>query len=482
MQLEEGYYRGLERLTKRQENTTHGDITTCSHAFSEIVASSEKLAKHHQKFMHTLERLIIEPLAQTKEYQQTRLNILKIRVKAVTKEYSELRAQLFPKLQRNYIAKCKDYYERSMEDDEEGADLVRALNTNKATKFLQKQAKARKEMEAADEEYRRGVQALERVRQRHIEVMKLAHEECRRLESQRFDAIKNGLNIFQQSEYALCEKSKVLSENINMFVSCIKPTIDVELSMAKLMTGKSVSPAPVYYENYHAGTTKELIFGISLSEHYEKKLCTVPYIVEKCIGLIEEQGLEKQGLYRVSGKKAQIENLRHAFEQDENISIGSEVNVSALTSLLKSYFLKLPEPLFTFPSDRRIEYSKIKDEFIRLEFLRQELKLLAPPHYDTLRCVVNHLGRIAAHADTNKMTPYNLSLIFTPVIFQDTPETKRANSIYEWQYDSVLEDMIVHTAKVFDIPPFAQLNKPLAKSRTTSKVGNIFRLFPGYAK
>ncbi|KAK9763634.1 hypothetical protein K7432_009503 [Basidiobolus ranarum] len=287
-----------------------------------------------------------------------------------------------------------------------------------------------------------------------------------------------------------------------MFVSCIKPVIDVELSMATLHTGKSVSPAPVYYENYHAGTTKELIFGVSLCDYCEKKNCTVPYIVEKCIGLIEDQGLEKQGLYRVSGNKAQIENLRHAFEQDENITFGSELNVSALASLLKSYFLKLPEPLFNFPSERRIEYSskykyedelvecrltsllitEIKDEFIRLEFLRQELKLLSPPHYDTLRYLVNHLGRIAQFSETNKMTPYNLSLIFTPVIFQDTPETKRTNSIYEWQYDNVLEDMISNTTKVFDIPPFAQLNKPLAKSRTTSKVGNIFRLFPGYSK
>ncbi|KAK9763633.1 hypothetical protein K7432_009502 [Basidiobolus ranarum] len=210
MQLEEVYYKGLERLTKRQDITGHGDITTCSHAFSEIVGSSEKLAKHHRNFMNTLERLIIEPLAQAKEYQQTRLNILKIRVKGVTKEYSDLRAQLFPKLKRNYINKCKEYYERSMEDEEDAIDFTRTFNNNKTTKFLQRQTKARKDMESADEDYRRGVQSLERVRQRHIEVMKMANEECRRLENQRVDVIKSGLNIFQQSEYALCEKAKMV--------------------------------------------------------------------------------------------------------------------------------------------------------------------------------------------------------------------------------------------------------------------------------
>ncbi|KAK9693155.1 hypothetical protein K7432_014043 [Basidiobolus ranarum] len=481
MQLEVAYYKGLERLTKHRQNAEQCEFTTSSHAFTEMVRSSEKAAKHHQKFINTLENLVIEPLAQAKEYQQTHLNNLKIRVKRVTKEYSDLRAQCFPKLKRNYVTKCKEYHERPMEEEDDAIDFTRSFQNNKTTKFLLRQSKARKDMELADEDYRRGVQSLEDVRQKHMEMMKVANQECRRLEYLRVEVIKSSLNIFQQSEFALHEKVKVLSENINMFISCIKPSIDVELSTATFMTGKSFSPEPVYYENYHAGTTKELVFGIPLHDHCSKKERTIPYIVEKCITMIESQGLEKEGLYRISGQKAQIDKLHHAFEQDETIDLDVDINITALTSLLKSYFLKLPHPLFPFPSQRRLEYSKIKEESIRLETLQQELKLLPLPHYDTLQYLVKHLSRIVQHSHLNKMTPYNLSLIFTPVIFQDSPETKRTSSIYEWQYDNVLEYMITNQAEVFDAALCTRLSRPLVKSKTTDKVGNVFRLFPGYS-
>ena len=49
--------------------------------------------------------------------------------------------------------------------------------------------------------------------------------------------------------------------------------------------------------------------------------------------------------------------------------------------------------------------------------LRSKIRRLPPIHQATLKAIVEHLARVAAHSDKNKMDPKNLAIVFGSVIF-----------------------------------------------------------------
>jgi RhoGAP domain len=49
--------------------------------------------------------------------------------------------------------------------------------------------------------------------------------------------------------------------------------------------------------------------------------------------------------------------------------------------------------------------------------LRSKIRRLPAVHRASLKAVVEHLSRIASHAEKNKMDAKNLAIVFSPVVF-----------------------------------------------------------------
>ncbi|XP_068603820.1 rho GTPase-activating protein 21a [Brachionichthys hirsutus] len=153
----------------------------------------------------------------------------------------------------------------------------------------------------------------------------------------------------------------------------------------------------------------------------------VPLIVEVCCKLVEERGLEYTGIYRVPGNNAAISNLQ---EELNNKGVGGidvlddkwrDLNV--ISSLLKSFFRKLPEPLFT--NDKYgdfIEANRTEDPVERLKELKRLLRELPDHHYETLKFLSAHLKTVAESAEKNKMEPRNLAIVFGPTLVRTTED------------------------------------------------------------
>lgn len=74
----------------------------------------------------------------------------------------------------------------------------------------------------------------------------------------------------------------------------------------------------------------------------------MPLIVELCTRIIEARGLEVIGVYRVPGNSAAVNALTEEFNHGiDNVNIDNEklLDINVISSLLKSFFRKLPEPL-----------------------------------------------------------------------------------------------------------------------------------------
>uniref|UniRef100_A0A672GH63 Rho GTPase activating protein 21a n=1 Tax=Salarias fasciatus TaxID=181472 RepID=A0A672GH63_SALFA len=131
----------------------------------------------------------------------------------------------------------------------------------------------------------------------------------------------------------------------------------------------------------------------------------VPLIVEVCCKLVEERGLEYTGIYRVPGNNAAISNMQEELNNkgmnDIDIQDDKWRDLNVISSLLKSFFRKLPEPLFT--NDRYtdfIEANRIEDPVERLKVLKRLVKL----------------GLFT------QMEPRNLAIVFGPTLVRTTED------------------------------------------------------------
>lgn len=111
-----------------------------------------------------------------------------------------------------------------------------------------------------------------------------------------------------------------------------------------------------------------MLFGGSLETYALEHNRTVPTIVTKCVEAIENMGgLQKEGIYRVSGRQTNIEQLKHQFELDEDKVAMETYDVFTIATVLKMYIRELKRPLFEFSVQTRSAYSSRFILFFLLE-------------------------------------------------------------------------------------------------------------------
>ncbi|KAI9550295.1 hypothetical protein GHT06_001943 [Daphnia sinensis] len=188
----------------------------------------------------------------------------------------------------------------------------------------------------------------------------------------------------------------------------------------KKIQGNSPNSAGLFHpqmipEGATIGVPLEFCPRSSLSE-------SIPLIVELCVGIVEARGLESVGVYRVPGNSVAVnalsDSLNRGFDGlNQSDPRWNDVNV--ISSLMKSFFRKLPDPLVTSELyGALIEASKTEPEQVRLNSIKRLVDELPEPHYSTLRYLVGHLSRVAGKSNINKMEARNLAIVFGPTLIR----------------------------------------------------------------
>lgn len=94
------------------------------------------------------------------------------------------------------------------------------------------------------------------------------------------------------------------------------------------------------------------MFGRDLSDQATADGGTVPVIVTKCIRAVEANGMEYEGIYRKTGGSSQSKQITQLFERGKYdtfdlTNVENFNDISSITSVLKTYFRQLPDPLLT---------------------------------------------------------------------------------------------------------------------------------------
>ncbi|XP_062893507.1 rho GTPase-activating protein 21-like isoform X1 [Mobula hypostoma] len=174
----------------------------------------------------------------------------------------------------------------------------------------------------------------------------------------------------------------------------------------------------------------------------------IPLIVEICCKLVEEKGLEYTGIYRVPGNNAMVSSLQEQLNKgmtDLNTSDEKWQDLNVISSLLKLFFRKLPQPLFTDDKyNDFIEANRLEDSAKRLQTFKKLLWNLPEYYFETLKFLTGHLKTVADHSEKNKMEPRNLALVFGPTLVR-TSEDKMIDMVTHMQDRyKIIETLIQH--------------------------------------
>ncbi|XP_057681706.1 rho GTPase-activating protein 23-like isoform X2 [Corythoichthys intestinalis] len=173
----------------------------------------------------------------------------------------------------------------------------------------------------------------------------------------------------------------------------------------------------------------------------------VPQIVEMCCSVVEATGLEYTGIYRVPGNNAMVSNLQEHLNKGFDINTAEErwQDLNVISSLLKSFFRKLPEPLFTDEKySHFIDANRIEDTRDRLKTMKKLIQELPDHYYHTLKFLVCHLKRVADYSEKNKMEPRNLALVFGPTLVRTSEDNMTDMVTHMPDRYKIVETLILH--------------------------------------
>ncbi|XKL62665.1 hypothetical protein PGB90_002498 [Kerria lacca] len=204
----------------------------------------------------------------------------------------------------------------------------------------------------------------------------------------------------------------------------LRPLLFVELST---IFDKGANPFPKIKPHKRKRKQEGNIFGCSLSSLVEKDSTIIkeqnpiPLIFRKLLNEIEKRGLTEEGVLRVAGNKAKIDNLCQTIEKDFYIEpeqidqMLQRCAIHDLTAVFKKLLRDLPEPILTnelvnlfYQSHRLAECEKALNLLVLLLAAENRLTLLA---------ILSFMRKLVDHKNRNKMTEHNVAMIIAPSLF-----------------------------------------------------------------
>ncbi|XP_023608773.1 rho GTPase-activating protein 4 isoform X2 [Myotis lucifugus] len=202
------------------------------------------------------------------------------------------------------------------------------------------------------------------------------------------------------------------------------------------------------------------LFGGDMEKFIQSSGQPVPLVVESCVRFINLNGLQHEGIFRVSGAQLRISEIRDAFERGEDPLVEgcSACDLDSVAGVLKLYFRSLEPPLFPPDLFRELLASaELEAMEERVELVSRLLTQLPGPVLVVLRYLFTFLSHLAQYSDENMMDPYNLAVCFGPTLLPVPPGQDPV--ALQGQVNQLVQTLIVQPARVF--PPLTLLPGPV---------------------
>ncbi|KAJ2537821.1 hypothetical protein EV175_006608 [Coemansia sp. RSA 1933] len=182
-----------------------------------------------------------------------------------------------------------------------------------------------------------------------------------------------------------------------------------------------------------SATEDSQAFGVALDRLVDKDGATVarmaPKAVLESISYIRRTGLDTEGLFRRSPPSTALRAAKERYNLGETVDLEQAGGVHVAAVLLKLFFRELPQAVFGggysvvrgLPQATEAGQSEDRQAVaeqmasVRVRYVREEIVGSLSKEYRRLLCCTFALLRaVAQREETNKMTAYNLAVVWAP--------------------------------------------------------------------
>lgn len=222
------------------------------------------------------------------------------------------------------------------------------------------------------------------------------------------------------------------------------------------------------------GTNGGFFRSFNFLKRKDKGVLFGTHLTETCIAQIYQlieylsRNLHVEGLFRVPGNSVRQQTLRELLNSGADVDWSSgDFHPNDVASLLKSFLGELPEPLLThrhFHAHLKIADITLFDEHgnkttvpnkeRQIEALQLLLLLLPQANRSLLKLLLDLLYHTAKQQDKNKMSTFNLALMFAPHVLW--PKHMNANDLKDnlKKLNNSMAFLIKHSQKLFRAPGY----------------------------
>ncbi|KAH8548383.1 hypothetical protein BGW37DRAFT_431011 [Umbelopsis sp. PMI_123] len=225
------------------------------------------------------------------------------------------------------------------------------------------------------------------------------------------------------------------------------------------------------------GSDAPSMFGNELANQVRTDGGTIPHLVKQCIEAVEKRGLDFEGIYRKSGGASQMRFIQQAFDQGEAIDLTDDDqfnDICAITSVLKTYFRELPNPLLTYELHSKfIDAISNKPRDDQIQTFYQLVQQLPTENYNTLKYLMLHLDKVRQNSADNLMTAKNIAVVFGPSLMRDMDANR---DLLEMNFkNAAIEFILNHIYVLFKRPSLEEESPRTSNSPISIATGDGHR-------
>eukprot|EP01087_Luapelamoeba_hula_P021364 TRINITY_DN7449_c0_g1_i1.p1 TRINITY_DN7449_c0_g1~~TRINITY_DN7449_c0_g1_i1.p1 ORF type:complete len:282 (-),score=34.97 TRINITY_DN7449_c0_g1_i1:112-957(-) len=178
-------------------------------------------------------------------------------------------------------------------------------------------------------------------------------------------------------------------------------------------------------------------------------------LIDDCIKWLEEnQGVQEEGMFRISGEKIIIDNISAKYAKGDKVNLTKLVEGKhhVVSGLLKQFLRELKEPLLTFDLfDSWMAGYRAEGTEEQIKALRNVIAKLPPWNRSILKRVLGYVYQVCLNSHVNKMESNNLAIVFAPTLLRS--RTDDPMSVLNDDRRALVQFLIDHYTELFSDAP-----------------------------